>query len=486
MGTHITDYSLYRFRYMIGYGLIGLIILGVFLVAGLYIPGGITRAEMGSVVTSNAISFLPDSFEPTMVINMPYHLLQRTSIELFGLSNFSIKLPSLLLGLLSVAGMLVLLRMWFRQNVAVLTTVLVITTGQFLFVTQNGTESIIYIFWSIWLLVAAMMVSRRAREAWIWKIILFAVAALSLYTPLSIYILVALASAVALHPHLRYLVRRLVTPKLLIAGVCALLLLVPLAYAVWREPSIGFTLLGIPASWPDFQSNVIQLLRQYLDFQSLGSGVLMTPIYGLGSMILILIGIFRLVTTKYTARSYITVAWIILLFPVLIINPNFISITFVPVVLLMAMGISRLLSNWYRLFPLNPYARLAGLVPLVILVGGLVVSGVDRYMYGYLYNPQTVNSFSDDLRLMNTQLDKTNRGKTALVVTQEEKPFYTVVARHHSNVTVLSMAQPALDTTIIVTRNAHVPNQQYTPYRIVTDNTARDADRFYVYKTSVK
>lgn len=485
MGKHLTEYSLYRWRYFLGYGLIGLILLGVFAVAGLYIPGALSPAEMQSVITSDAIRFSFDGFDPNSVVNLPYHLLQRASIEVFGVSNLSIKLPSLILGLLSAVGMLILLRTWFRKNVAVLTTILVITTGQFLFVAQSGTQGIIYIFWSIWLLVAAMMVSRGARGSTVWKIVLFGIAALSLYTPLSIYILVALLSATLLHPHLRYLIRRLPNTRLIIAGICALVLLVPLCYVIWRDPSIGFTLLGVPSTWPDFQANAFQLLRQYLDFISPSSGTIMTPVYGLGSMILILLGIFRLITTKYTARSYITVAWIILLLPVLIINPNFVSITFVPVVLLMAMGISTLLSNWYRLFPRNPYARLAGLIPLAVLIGGMVLSGVDRYMYGYQYDPQTAGNFSDDLRLINKELDTPDHGVVALMVSEKEVPFYQVVARHQSDVIVGTASVPVAAPTTIVSRAAYIKST-IEPTRIVTDSMASDGDRFYIYKTTAK
>lgn len=489
MGKHITDYTLYRWRYVIGYTLISLMVIGLLVIAGLYIPGGLSQGEMKSVVTSDALSFSLSSFNAADIINLPYHLLQRASIELFGLSPLSIKLPSLILGLLSAVGMLLLLRMWFRQNVAVLTTILVITTGQFLFVAQSGTEGIIYIFWSVWLLVAAMMISRRVRFSWLWKMILFGAAALSLYTPLSIYILLALISAVALHPHLRYLVRRLSRKKLLIGTLFALALVAPLAYAIWRDSSIALTLLGIPGTWPDLQTNVWQLLKQYLDFISPNSGTLMTPIYGLGSMILIGLGIFRLATTKYTARSYITATWIILLLPVLVINPRFVSITFIPGVLLMAMGISTLLNNWYRLFPLNPYARLAGLVPLAVLIGGMVLTGLSRYGYGYLYNPETANNFSEDLRLVNKEMKVADRGQTTIIASTEETAFYQTVARHNKDVAVmtapLTVTLPS-KTTIFTKKSYQLDTLLSQPSRIVTDSRTNDSDRFYIYKTDQK
>lgn len=487
MGIHVTDYSLYKWRYVLGYSLIGVIVIALLAVAGLYVPGGLSQAEMNSVVASGALSLSLDAFNADTVINLPYHILQYGSMQLFGVSPISIKLPSLILGALSVLGMLILLRTWFQQNVAVLTTILVVTTGQFLFIAQSGTASIVYVFCSIWLLVSAMMISRRARGSTLWKIIFFAIAALSLYTPLSLYILIALFTASVLHPHLRYIMRRLPKLKLLLASVCSLIIVAPLGYMIAQHPTLGLTLLGIPAAWPDISDNGLQLLRQYFDFVSPNSSALITPIYGLGSMILIALGFLRLVTTKYTARSYIISTWILLLLPVLIINPSFVSVTFVPVVLLMAMGISSLLSGWYRLFPRNPYARLAGLVPLAVLVGGLVLSGVDRYMYGYLYSPTTASYFSEDLRLVNNQLDAKDRGTTTLVVSEKEAGFYNVVAKEHKNLIVTTVAAPPASTTSIVSREARTAAAMTTePYRIITSSINNNSDRFYIYKTENK
>lgn len=488
MGKKVTDYLLYRWRYILGYGLIGLTIAILLLIAGLYIPGGLSASEMQSVVASSHLSVPSfETFDPRSVINLPYNLLQRGSIELFGLSNFSIKLPSLLLAALSALGMILLLQMWFKRNVAVLTTVLVITTGQFLFVAQSGTPSIVYIFWSVWLLVAAMMVSRRAQYLGFWKIILFGFAALSLYTPLSAYILLALTSAVIFHPHLRYLTRQVLKArtKVFVATACALLLITPLVYAIILDPSVGLRLLGIPSVMPDITANLLMLLNQYFNFIAPNSGTLMTPVYGLGSMVLIILGIIRLFSTNYTARSYIISAWAILLIPVLLINPNFISITFVPAMLLMAMGISTLLSSWYELFPKNPYARIAGLIPLTILISGLFLTGVNRYMYGYTYDPNSAGHFSNDLRLINKEITINGDSPATVVVTKSEQAFYEVVAQQHDNITI-STEQPKSDKTAIVSRKAYVRNDYGVPQRIVADDRSTDADRFYIYKTNGK
>ncbi len=477
MRAALTEYLLYTKRHLIGYSVIGLAVVGLLIVAGLFVPGGLSAAETTSVVTSGALSI--DSFDPSAVINLPYHVLQRISIELIGVNNIGIKLPSLILGAVSVFGMILLLRMWFRHNVAIIATILVVTTGQFLFIAQSGMPSILYIFWSVWLLVAALKVSRTETFVSLWKIALFGIAALSLYTPLSMYILLALASAMILHPRLRFIVRRLSKWRMALAIASALVLLAPLAYGIYKQPSVALTLLGIPQQWPDIWSNSIQLIRQHFDFISPSSGALMLPVFGLGSMIFIGLGVLHLFTTKYTARSYIIIAWVVLLVPVLAVNPTFMNAAFVPALLLMAMGIHTLLRNWYQLFPRNPYARAAGLIPLAVLIGGMVLSGVSRYTYGYLYDPNTAGSFSKDLRIANRIFTKPDRGNTTFIVTKDEAPFYIIVAKHHKNVSV-NPPQPIPANTTVVSHDAYRVST-IMPTSILTDSSAHDSDRFYVY-----
>lgn len=483
MGKYVTDYFLYKNRYIIGYSAIGLAVVALLIIVGLYVPGGLTSREMSSVVRSASLSL--DSFEPSSVVNLPYHILQRISIEVFGVSNLSIKLPSLALAAASIIGILLLLRRWFQGNVALLATIIVITTGQLLFIAQSGTPSIMYLFSSVWLLLAALFVSRQVKWSGFWKMVLFGVAALSLYTPLSIYILIALTSAVILHPHLRYLVRRLSKVKVAAAAVGALVIITPLIYSIVKEPQIALTLMGIPSTMPDLWGNFVRVLNQYFNFVAPTNGEFATPIYGLGPMLLVVLGALRLVTTKYTARSYIITIWTILILPVIIINPNFVSVTFIPIVLLMAMGIDILMGNWYKLFPRNPYARIAGLIPLSILIGGMVISGIGRSIQGHRYTPETNVIFNQDLSLINRELRDKNRGKTVLYVDDKEKPFYGVVAKHHKDVVLSS--ELALDSkTVIMTRAARQQAPQFEFTRIITSRASLDADRLYVYKSDQK
>lgn len=465
-----STFSLYRWRYIIGYGVVGLTLAALLVFAGLFLPGGLSESEQRQVITSDSLSFTdPSSFART---NLPYSILQATSLNLFGVSDFSIKLPSLVLALISALAIIFLLRRWFSHNIAVFCSFIAISTGQFLFVAQEGTSGILYIFWPTMLLLLGTLITRAKKHAFLWKSLFFVVAALSLYTPLSIYPLAGIVLAVILHPHLRHILRVMTKWKLIVATALGFLIISPLIIGIVRDPSLGFNLLGIPDTWPNLWQNIKLVANQYLDFWNVSTTKLMTPVFGLGSILLILFGLYRVIRTRETTQSYLIIIWIAFLIPVIIINPGFTTVTFLPMVLLLTSGLEGLVGYWYRLFPRNPYARVAGLVPLIILVVALVFSGLDRYAYGYYYQKDTAANFNHDLSIMPRKLEH-------LVVSEQEMPFYKVVENHRKGLTVSDKPAGAI---FVSTKAAHRDFEGYQVIEILTSSMAQDADRFYIYK----
>jgi len=469
-----STYFLYRWRYVIGYSAIALLLAGVLLFAGLYLPGGLSSAEHTSVIQSAALTFHDP--QTLAIANLPYYAFQSLILSLFGISVLTVKLPSLILALLSAIGLILLLRRWFTPNIAVLASLIAVATGQFLYIAQSGTPSILYIFWPVTLLLLGTYITRAEKHRFIWKILFTIGAALSLYTPLGVYPLIAVGLAVVFHPHLRAIIRRLKRHRLFTVGAIFAVLIAPLVWLIAQQPSLATTLLiGTPPQWPpEFTSNALTLLQQYFFFWSPGASEFMTPVFGLGAALLITIGLYRLILTRETTRSYLIIFWTVCIAPVLLINPQFTSVTFTPSVLMMAAGLTSLISYWYRLFPRNPYARVTGLVPIIVLVAALISTGLVRYAYGYHYNPQIAPLFSRDIRMLPKE-------PTQLIVTPQEKPFFSAVARYHTS---LDVSVKPTEPTILVTRQARTHIKGYTITKIITNERSNDADRFYLMRRS--
>lgn len=486
----VTDFYVYRWRYPIGYILFGLSVIALLILAGLFIPGGLSQNEINSALISDNLN--PNRLlylQPSELVFLPYRLLQASSIALFGFTSFSIKLPSILLAVLSAGGIVLLLGIWFRRNVAIITSIIAVTMGQFLLVAQSGHAGISYIFWAVSILLTASLIIQSGKMASFWLIIGFILAGFSLYMPLNIYVVLALLATAIFHPHARHIVLRETSKvPLIIGSILFFIISAPLIVGIFRDYNLLFTLLGIPTDWSAISDNALQLFQQYAAFYVPENGLIIQPVYSLGSWILILLGLYKMFTTKYTTKSYIISFWLLFLVPLVILNPTFVSVTFIPVVLLIAQGVDYLIRSWYRLFPRNPYARIFGLLPLGVVMLGLVVSNIDRFAYGFHYNQAAYTDYNYDISILRRELRKLPKDQHVVLVTnRDEKAMYSAFAAHQRIVKEVKVIAPnAFSASVplsIATRTAKL-SIDTVPSGVVAFKTADTADRFYLYKNT--
>ncbi len=484
----LTKFASYKYRYLIAYSVFGLALATMLFLAGFYLPGGLTQNEMNSMLVSDSIDISQIFNLPLeQLVYLPYRLLQAVSIHFFGVSLFSIKLPSILLGFASAIGLLYLLNLWYKKNVAIIVAIIAVTTNQFLLASQAGQAGISYIFLTTMILISASMIARKSTYAKVWALIGFALAAISLYMPLNVYMLLALILTALIHPHARYLVFKRSSKIVIAIGlIIALVITSPLIAGILRDPSILKRLFGFPSSFDGILAGAGELLHNYGQFMSPSAGATIVPVYGLGLVALIVVGLYRLFTTKYTARSYLISFWLVALIPLIILNPAFISITFVPVMLVVALGIDYLISAWYRLFPQNPYARVFGLAPLGVFIIGLVLSSTNHYAYGLHYDKAVYSSYSYDLSLLQQKLRTLESGSTVtLIVPKSDNAFYTSFANHQKyveTVTVISSSSDLPTSSLVIATRDFASQIDKTPSEILVTRTSGDANRFYLYK----
>ncbi len=480
---------LYRYRYKVGYVVFVVALIGCLLLAGWGAPNGLTQQEQASAITSTQLDI--HNFQNLNVVDLPYRLLQKASISLLGLSQLAIKLPSLVLALISGIGLLFLLRSWLHTGMALIAGLIAITTGQFLILAQSGTPTIMLLFWSIFLLLAAIHIARTSRWALGWKLLLFVAAALSLYTPLSVYILALMSVSAILHPHLRHVLKKSSKVKLGIASLAAIILLLPLIYRLTNQPDLAITLLGLnDVNWSlgVIWQNIVSLVHTFFAFASADiNPESMVPLYGATTLALMTLGLLRLIIVDHhSARAYTLVLWLIAVMVLLVLQPSLLAISFVPLTLLLAIGINTLIGEWYKLFPHNPYARISAILPLIILLGSVIYVSLDRYNDSYTHGPKVAAYFSHDLSLVRNQLANTDNSVT-LVVPKSEQTFYLLLKPSYPNLTVSTQLaeKPSSQTVIVSSQLASpkvLPTDKIT--RIITNPYQNDSLRFYVYQSS--
>lgn len=466
---------LYRYRYQTSAILFILLLVGLLLLRIDLAPAGLSQAEMNSAVASATFRF---EFPFTQsLIDLPYKLLQKASLSFLGLNEWGIVAPSLLLGLATGVAFLMMVRRWFRMNVALITSFIFVTSAAFLVLARTGTPMIMTTFWLSIILLAVTNILHPEGKSKLWVMVLLLALPLSLYTPLMIYPLLAIAIAGILHPHVRFVAKRTSMWKYVLGVIAMIVLLAPLGMWLIRDPDSIRALVGIPQAlpgWADLWFNLKVVLKSLLNVGSAVVGTVPQPIFGAASLIIIMLGFFKTVVDRHSARSYMLLIWSALFIPVIVLNPGLILISLVPAYLFMAIGVETLIREWYKLFPLNPYARLAGLVPLIILLGGIMVSNSAQYFYGYFYGTPNV-VYKRQLEATNTIIGDTPTDKPIhVVVVTDEQPFFDLLRRDHKNVTIHTSVQSKLGGLVIVHDGASfAPDALGPPTRIVTSYTAQ-------------
>ncbi len=483
----IQELLLYRYRYPLAY-LLWLAALLVFL--GLQIvtiPPGLSQNEINSVTLSTESGWRLH----TPAIDLPYHLLQKASISLLGLTPLAIKLPSLLLALLSGIMLAALLNRWQKSNVAIVTSLLAVSSSLFLIAGRSGTPSIMIIFSLTAVLLLATLIAQRAGGEFLWKILFLPAVALTLYTPLSFYFLLAATLSGLLHPHLRYGLRRFGAAEAVIGGFFGLLIASPLIYSLWLKPAEALNLLGLSDRLPQFQqylSALADVLGRLGDFTSPSIGEFIRPAFTLAAIGLIVLGVIRCFGDHHAVRSYLLLLWTALLMPFVAMRPELITAFFLPAALFMAIGTDVLIREWYSLFPLNPYARITGLLPLMALVAGMLAVNYSSYFGGMAYGPRLSQVYSQDLTVVRRALASPQLGgRPVTIITDDgERAFYSNLSRRA--VTVTAASRPLPDTSkgaYLVSVKAALPaaatDQLGKPAALFVSQQAESALRWRLY-----
>lgn len=482
MKSKVTDYLLYRWRFRIGFFVIAFIVVGAVIFTSLNMPGALREAEQHTAIMSSKLS--ATSLDVNSIVNFPYYILQRLSFIAFGVTTLSIKLPSIILGTLTVLGIYLLARNWFTRSVGVMVTLLAATSTQFLFMAQDGTPAICFSFVTIWLLAICTFVTRKKLFSTFWKVVCGVLMAIELYLPFGIYVNIALAVTMLFHPHIRYLLRRISRPRFTLAIIFGIAAMVPLCYAIFVDYTIALTLLGIPTGHGSLLASTHATARDLFGFLLPTTSFYVRPVYAMSLLGLMIIGLYRLVKIRYTARSYTTSILLVTLVPLVLMNQQYESVLFPLVVILLALGSSQLVVSWYQLFPRNPYARIAGLIPLTILTCGIVFSDTLRYINNYTYNSVIVSHYNNDL----SSLDKTLRkyhataDTTRLIASRKESEFYQVVEHYDKRFLTNTLEGTSPKLTIMTHEAYHTAPPDTAPVEIVTNRLSKNADRLYVYE----
>ena len=474
----ISKLFLYRYRFIIGYVILGLAFIVLLLTLPLFAQNGLSQAEMDSAASSYFLG--KDGILNGDLVDLPYRVLQKFSIMIFGLSAYSVKLPSIIIGLLLGFLLILLLNRWFKSNVSLLSSCLIVLSTPFLFLAGSGTPLIMLVFWPTLLLWLGSKIQGEKRPKPLYSFMFAIALLLSIFTPYMVYFAVFCVVFVLIQPHLRFIVKDL--PKLPLSIVILIIVagFVILGVSIIHHPDTIMALLfARNFEMQNFFNNISTGCSPLFSWHGTVGSVLLSPLISLPNFALALIGLFS--TTKGFFASRNSIASILIVFCIIItgFNPDAVVFFILPFSILIAHGVNYLLEKWYGLFPENPYARISALVPLTILFALIIVPGLLHYIYGYRYNPIIADLFNNNVRIIKDNLTD----ETLLV--KDNYEFYKILETRSNIKVVNELGSERIDRLAVLGSGQEKP-AGYTLERIVVSPKRDNSDIIYLYTVTQK
>ncbi len=468
---------LYRYRFIIGYAALMIVFFGLLIFLPNIAPNGLSQDEMQSVIDADQIhtSLISDG----AVINLPYLLLQKASISLFGLSLLSIKLPSIIIGVFAAFFIVLLLNRWFKSDVAIVGSILTTLSTAFLFLSGHGTPTIMYVFWLAAILWLGSKIVGNDHTHPLLVISFVLCLALSIYTPQLIYVSIGIGIAGLAHPHLRYALKQLKLYQLIICFSAFALAILPLLIACIFNHSIIRQLLFMEDfSFSNFINNISAAFAPFFSFSLAYDSIYLAPFFGLATIVLVIFGILASMGQLFTSRN--TVISLLTIFAIIIsgFNQSVAISIIIPIAVLSTAGLESVIEKWHSLFPENPYAHFLGTTPIVIVVVTIIVSGLMHFVYGYHYTPRVAKNFTNDLTLIQNHLE----GGTILLINPETDnyDFYKLL-ENYSSYTVLTELPERIEEAPVAVLGSTCADERLELKEIITSPKTRNSDRLYIY-----
>lgn len=470
----ISNLFLYRHRYKIGYFLLALAFIFLLVALPSAAPNGLSEAEMESTVTSYHTSW--SSIADGNLIDAPYHLLQKFSLNLLGLTPYGIKLPSIIIGALLGVLLILLLNRWFKNNVAIIASILTVLSSNFLYLAGSGTPLIMLVFWPTLLLWLGSKIQGATRPKPLYCFIFAFALLLAVFTPYMLYLVAFIVIYALLHPHLRFTIKSLPKLPFILSALFGLAGLGIIIYNLIAHPSEIPTLLWTSDfSIDHFFSNLSLGFAPFISWSGSVESTFLSPLVGLASFALAITGLISTAKGFFASRNSIASYFIIFTIFITGLNPNYAILLILPLSILIAHGVRYCLEKWYGLFPENPYARLFGLIPLSILLGLIIISDLSHFIAGYRYNPSVADQFQNDLVLVREHLE----GSTLLISQGTlEFDFYSIL----EDTNFLDVESSIPSGAVSVSSLGRWPNPtNLTLNRIITSSKSSNSDRIYIY-----
>lgn len=355
------------------------------------VPGFADNEKIAIAASKSVVKLFEDP------LFAPHKVLQYLMSKLAHQGFFAMRGISIIIGLFTIICFYYVIRKWFGFKIAVITTFLLATSSWMLFISRLATPDVM--FFSIIAAIAyGTWLQFNPRRIRLNILLGSALTVWLLYIPGMIWFVVL--GAIWQRKQIVAIFKENRTISLIaITSISALLL--PLAYALLKNQ----ILIGTYFGFKDISNEIIkngffELLQIPIRLFLYGP---LDPIRNLGRMplldffasIMVVLGCYHLYIEDRKLDRFKSVVGISLISAVLIAFGNVVGISILlPITyILVASGIDMVISNWFRVFPTNPFAKILIITLLSASFIFVTFYNISKYFIAWPQTPITKSIF---------------------------------------------------------------------------------------------
>lgn len=476
-------YFLYKNRFIIGY----ILLAASFLTLILFVPKialtGLSTSEITSATASQNLN-LRSIFDGQLV-DLPYRLLQKTVFKFIGITTYSVIIPSIIIGGFLGFFLILLLNRWFKNNTAIIASIIAVLSSNFLFLVSNGTPLIMVVFWPTLLLWLGSKVQGKERPAPIWSFIFAFALFLSSFTPYMIYLIILILIYTILHPHLRFTIKNLPRLPFILVSLFILVGFGFMDFIFLQHPeTIKPLLYSGDFKLSTYFNNLKQAFLPFFTWHGVIESIFLAPQISLPATFIAIIGLVSTFKGFFASRN--SIAIFLIIFTILIsgFHTDYAVLLILPFTILIAHGLRYIIYKWYNLFPENPYAKFFGIIPIAIFLFTMITSDLSHFISGYRYAAPVANQFNSDLSMILAHakagdyllLDENDDFSKLLIAANTVKPIFRDSLNYYITTDVSSLPKNSKIYTIGKTNHTQLELQ-----KVYTSSKSQNSDRLYLY-----
>lgn len=331
-------------------------------------------------------------------VNLPYNTLAYAINMFIDAPLLSMRITSVIFGVLFLALFYVGTRHWYAPRTAFLTTTLLACSSWFLHTSRLGTPDILLPFTLMSLAISSYWIASAHRHALGYFAALVATG-LAVFTPAAIWI-VAIGILFRKKDFLLLKRRLPVKYRLGLYAFALIFIVIPLVVIAGKNPHTIPGLLGLPADLPNITQYIKNLIAVPL---SIFVWSPTNPLLTLGNLSLLdsfasivaFLGTYYYVKFRTLIRVKLLGLTALALWLLIALNgPVSISSLLPLIYIVVAAGIGLLLSQWLVVFPRNPLAKSVGIFLVTVVVSLSCIYNLRLYFVAWPNNTDVRKEFS--------------------------------------------------------------------------------------------